>query len=85
MLSNSVSLAILQNEVCEQVDAVKRNCIKVLPHMLVIHLKRFEYDYETMNRWKIKDRSAIAPMREVQFISDTMVSNGPVGSERFTF
>ena len=39
-----------------QVDAVKRNCIKVLPHMLVIHLKRFEYDYETMNRWKIKDR-----------------------------
>jgi ubiquitin C-terminal hydrolase len=40
-----------------QVDAVKRNCIKVLPHMLVIHLKRFEYDYETMNRWKIKDRS----------------------------
>ncbi len=42
-----------------QVDAVKRNCIKVLPHMLVIHLKRFEYDYETMNRWKIKDRWAL--------------------------
>ena len=42
-----------------QVDAVKRNCIKVLPHMLVIHLKRFEYDYETMNRWKIKDRYSL--------------------------
>jgi ubiquitin C-terminal hydrolase len=41
----------------EQVDAVKRNCIKVLPHTLVIHLKRFEFDYETMTRWKIKDRS----------------------------
>ncbi|EIE24996.1 hypothetical protein COCSUDRAFT_46553 [Coccomyxa subellipsoidea C-169] len=45
---------------CEQagkkVDAVKRNCIKVLPHTLVIHLKRFEFDYETMTRWKIKDR-----------------------------
>ena len=40
-----------------QTDAVKRNCIKVLPHMLVIHLKRFEYDYETMTRGKIKDRS----------------------------
>ncbi len=39
-----------------QVDAVKRNCIKVLPHTLVIHLKRFEFDYETMTRWKIKDR-----------------------------
>lgn len=40
----------------DQVDAVKRNCIKVLPHTLVVHLKRFEFDYETMNRWKIKDR-----------------------------
>ena len=39
-------------------DAVKRNCIKVLPHTLVVHLKRFEFDYETMNRWKIKDRFA---------------------------
>ncbi len=45
-----------------QVDAVKRNCIKVLPHTLVIHLKRFEFDYETMNRWKIKDRFAF-PLR----------------------
>lgn len=39
-----------------QVDAVKRSCIKALPHTLVIHLKRFEFDYETMTRWKIKDR-----------------------------
>ncbi|BDA41234.1 probable ubiquitin carboxyl-terminal hydrolase FAF-X [Coccomyxa sp. Obi] len=43
-------------EVGKKVDAVKRNCIKVLPHTLVIHLKRFEFDYETMTRWKIKDR-----------------------------
>ena len=43
---------------CLQVDAVKRNCLKVLPHTLVIHLKRFEFDYETMTRWKIKDRRA---------------------------
>ena len=41
-----------------QVDAVKRNCIKALPHTLVMHLKRFEFDYETMARWKIKDRRA---------------------------
>ena len=40
----------------EQVDAIKRSCIKSLPHTLVIHLKRFEFDYETMTRWKIKDR-----------------------------
>ncbi len=41
-----------------QVDAVKRNCIKLLPHMLCVHLKRFEFDYETMSRWKVKDRFA---------------------------
>ena len=29
---------------------MKRNCIKVLPHTLVLHLKRFEFDYETMTR-----------------------------------
>lgn len=45
-----------QDTLCAQVDAVKRNCLKVLPHTLVIHLKRFEFDYETMTRWKIKDR-----------------------------
>lgn len=28
--------------------------------MLVIHLKRFEFDYETMNRWKIKDRYVLS-------------------------
>ena len=39
---------------------MKRNCLKVLPHTLVIHLKRFEFDYETMTRWKIKDRRVSA-------------------------
>lgn len=43
-------------EVCRKVDAVKRTCIKALPHTLVVHLKRFEFDYENMNRWKVRDR-----------------------------
>ncbi|KAL3156421.1 hypothetical protein ABBQ38_000732 [Trebouxia sp. C0009 RCD-2024] len=43
-------------EAGQKVDAIKRSCIKTLPHTLVIHLKRFEFDYETMTRWKIKDR-----------------------------
>ena len=29
-----------------QVDTVKRLCIKKLPHILVIQLKRFDYDWE---------------------------------------
>lgn len=39
---------------------MKRNCIKALPHTLVMHLKRFEFDYETMARLKIKDRRVAA-------------------------
>ncbi|KAK3259359.1 Ubiquitin carboxyl-terminal hydrolase 24 [Cymbomonas tetramitiformis] len=44
-------------EGCKQkVDAVRRACIKALPHTLVVQLKRFEFDYNTMLQNKIKDR-----------------------------
>lgn len=33
-----------------------RQAIKELPHMLVLHLKRFEWDFETETRFKKKDR-----------------------------
>lgn len=36
-----------------QVDAEKRTLIRALPHTLVLHLKRFEWDYETYQRWKV--------------------------------
>ena len=39
--------------------------------MLVIHLKRFEYDYTTMNRWKIKDRHAFLPESVEGYILQT--------------
>ena len=38
-----------------QVDAVKRQAFKRLPHTLCFQLKRFEFDYETMQRLKVKD------------------------------
>jgi ubiquitin C-terminal hydrolase len=40
-----------------KVDAVKRSCIKVLPDILIIHLKRFEFDLETLTRRKVNDRN----------------------------
>ncbi|CAI5476794.1 unnamed protein product [Closterium sp. Yama58-4] len=40
----------------KKVDALKRACIKTLPSTLIIHLKRFDFDYETMQRLKLKDR-----------------------------
>jgi len=45
---------------CEQcskkVDAFKRVAVRTLPTSLCIHLKRFDFDYETMQRLKVKDR-----------------------------
>lgn len=39
----------------KHVDAVKRTCIKSLPNVLLVHLKRFDFDMETMRRIKIND------------------------------
>lgn len=39
-----------------KVDAKKKTLLKKLPESLVFHLKRFEWDFETLSRWKIKDR-----------------------------
>ncbi|GMF57601.1 unnamed protein product [Phytophthora fragariaefolia] len=38
-----------------KVSATKRVCIKKLPRTLVCHLKRFEFDYDTMEKVKIND------------------------------
>ena len=44
---------------CEQYDlkisAQRRTYLKDLSDTVVIHLKRFEFDYSTMQRWKIND------------------------------
>eukprot|EP00890_Picochlorum_soloecismus_P006377 jgi/Picsp_1/6740/NSC_04081-R1_ubiquitin carboxyl-terminal hydrolase 24 len=39
-----------------KVDAQKRTLIKKLPNTLVFHFKRFEWDFDTLSRWKIKGR-----------------------------
>eukprot|EP01103_Thecamoeba_quadrilineata_P011019 TRINITY_DN2539_c0_g1_i2.p1 TRINITY_DN2539_c0_g1~~TRINITY_DN2539_c0_g1_i2.p1 ORF type:complete len:2405 (-),score=378.30 TRINITY_DN2539_c0_g1_i2:956-7465(-) len=38
-----------------KVDALKRCCIKTLPNVLIIHMKRFEFDLEIMKRIKVND------------------------------
>jgi ubiquitin carboxyl-terminal hydrolase 9/24 len=42
---------------CERCDskikAVKRVCLKTLPEVLIITLKRFEFDFETMEKFKL--------------------------------
>ncbi|GIL42637.1 hypothetical protein Vafri_581, partial [Volvox africanus] len=43
-------------ELGARVAAVRRTVIKELPHTLVVHLKRFEYDHLNMTRYKLRDR-----------------------------
>ena len=38
-----------------EVDALKRSCIKELPNSLIMHLKRFDFDMETLQRIKLND------------------------------
>eukprot|EP01119_Soliformovum_irregulare_P016659 TRINITY_DN4860_c0_g1_i1.p1 TRINITY_DN4860_c0_g1~~TRINITY_DN4860_c0_g1_i1.p1 ORF type:complete len:2591 (-),score=801.00 TRINITY_DN4860_c0_g1_i1:32-7804(-) len=38
-----------------QIDATKRCCIKVLPNTLVLHLKRFEFDFTAVRKSKVHD------------------------------
>ena len=39
----------------EYVEAVKRTCIDRLPPVLILHLKRFEFDFEAMKKVKLDD------------------------------
>lgn len=39
----------------EYVEAVKRTCIHTLPPVLILHLKRFEFDFDLMKKMKLND------------------------------
>ena len=40
----------------EYVEAVKRCCVHSLPPVLILHLKRFEFDFDLMRKFKINDQ-----------------------------
>ncbi|KAJ3444614.1 hypothetical protein M0812_10472 [Anaeramoeba flamelloides] len=40
----------------KKVDALKRTCFHTLPRVLILHLKRFEFNMQTLQRYKVDDR-----------------------------
>ena len=50
------------NECAAKRAALKRCCLSSLPNHLILHLKRFEFDFEAMKTIKINDRFSF-PMR----------------------
>ena len=45
----------------EKRDTLKRTCIKTLPPVLVVHLKRFDYDWEAGRAIKYDDYFEVGP------------------------
>lgn len=39
----------------KRVDTLKRTCLRTLPNYLLVHLKRFEFDYDRMRHIKINE------------------------------
>lgn len=46
-------LSSSHSECGSKVEALRRTAIKTLPPILIIHLKRFEFDLETMTKFKV--------------------------------
>ena len=43
-------------EKCEKkINTLKRCCIKRMPNILILALKRFEFDFDTMSKIKVND------------------------------
>lgn len=65
ILRNFVSGEVIESYHCDQCQCrcqiLKRSCIRILPRNLIIHLKRFDFNVETMSRTKINDRLEFGP------------------------
>jgi len=60
-----------------KVDAQKRTLIRKLPNTLVFHFKRFEWDFDTLSRWKIKGKFEFPTHLDMsQYIESEELSKG---------
>ena len=58
--------AWLCGECKEKVDAEKRSVITELPSLLILHLKRFEFDFDVMRKKKLNDECAFPLVLNMQ-------------------
>ncbi|KAK9235176.1 hypothetical protein V1525DRAFT_447154 [Lipomyces kononenkoae] len=59
------------------VDAEKRICLKDVPNHLIFHLKRFDFDLQTMQRSKINDRFEFPMEIDIEPFTFSHFSQGP--------
>ena len=51
-------IKILKKNISKKVAALKRVCLNVVPRVLLLHAKRFEFDLDYMKRVKLNDKFA---------------------------
>ncbi|KAG6612398.1 putative ubiquitin-specific protease [Phytophthora cinnamomi] len=68
-----------------KVSATKRVCIKTLPQTLVCHLKRFEFDYDTMEKVKINDYLEFpTEINMFPYTSEALAASGDASAKDYT-
>ena len=73
----------------EYVEAVKRCCVHSLPPVLILHLKRFEFDFDLMRKFKINDHCDFPALIDMKpytagFVEQQEREAAPVGEGRAT-
>ena len=59
------------NDCGGKVDAERRSLIAALPPVLILHLKRFEFDFDTMRKKKLNDECSFPRVLNMQPYADT--------------
>lgn len=54
------SLSLRCSECDAKVDALRRTALSTLPPVLIIHLKRFEFNLETMTKFKARNHTVVS-------------------------
>mmetsp|Transcript_12467 Transcript_12467/g.20271 ORF Transcript_12467/g.20271 Transcript_12467/m.20271 type:complete len:3278 (-) Transcript_12467:248-10081(-) len=65
----------------EKRDAVKRACIKTLPNTLILHLKRFEFDLDSMKKIKVTENCEFPMMLNMEAYTKEGITRREVGVE----
>lgn len=67
----------------KKVDTLKRTCLKTLPNTVIFHLKRFEFDMESMQKVKLNDHLAFP--HKINLKPYTVEGLGGVSGKRVSY
>ena len=66
----------------KKVTAMKRVCVKSLPPVLILHLKRIEFDFELLERIKVNDECQFEHLLDMEPYTVEFLSNNTSDAQR---